>query len=600
MLKFSKAKRKAIGSLIAAGFLFGTTSLPPVAYAADSNNSILFSALASQLGGIPIPGTTASYMPQVSGDVKAVPLCYVTPSQPQANETAQVICALVKTDPGTIVESATPDLGLGNKKVLFSSVSLGESKASTYFSWHLYREIPQKDKNGNATTPKKLEGDAFVVVTIAPYTGASSLSNNGDPSDTGTGVTTGTTNTTSCNEDNTICYTYTCDTDGKCNTTCSGPNCPDTSNTGSTSPGCEPGYQMNDSGSCVFTLSSDGCQSGYTKNDDGVCVQPKTDTECTSSSDSTLCTDCMGSVCIPYNPSECVTGSICTNTGTTGGTRTTSGTTDTGSSLDDAAQKALNNLFDDSGDDSYNAPTDDWLDSADGTDGAENLDDYLGDASSSDNLGDGVPEGATTDTGDFDNTGDGSDNYGDDEAATGDGYSDTGSTGSTSGSNGNKGDGSLGSLLNKYQDGTTGLDALMNGDNGDLLGRIKGSTSSLSDKLTSLLGLNDDTSATPSKSNNDLYDIARQMLLANGMTMDDIKNGRNYDANSAFTEPKTSWDMNRITTLIRNKKLKVDDKGNAVESSTKSSGNEKAASSSSSSPSSGSSGNTKNASLTKK
>ena len=81
------------------------------------------------------------------------------------------------------------------------------------------------------------------------------------------------------------------------------------------------------------------------------------------------------------------------------------------------------------------------------------------------------------------------------------------------------------------------------------------------------------------------------------MTMDDIKNGRNYDANSAFTEPKTAWDMNRITTLIRNKKLKVDDKGNAVSSSSnKSSGSSKSSSSSSGS----SSGSGKNASLTKK
>lgn len=630
MLKFTKKKRKAIGSLIAAGFLFGMTPFP-AAHATDNTSMQMLSAsLASQLGGIPIPGTAASYMPIPQGDVKAIPLCYINPTRPQANETVNIICALIKTDPGTRVVSSVPDMfGLSNKlgggKVLFSSVTLGESKSSTYFSWSLERDILVKSADGKSTQKKTLQGSTSVIVTIAPYTGASSLNNNGDNSETGTGIT-GTSSTSQCNEDKTICYDTTCDADGSCETTCTGPNCPDTDGitTTTTSPGCDIGYQMNDNGSCVFqTPTDEGCQTGYSKNEDGICVQPKAETECTSTGDSSLCTDCIGSVCIPYDPSKCVTGSLCENTnegggggtdwtgGGTTGNGTTGSTADT-SALDDAAQNALNNLFGDSDDNSYNAPTDDWLDSSDGNDGSDNLDNYFGDVSdgTGDGTGSGVADGATTDTGDFDGGfGDtdndwGSDGDGavsDDSASTDPSSNDSSSNGAgaggSSGTTGSGGDGSLGNLLNKYQDGTTGLDALMNGDNSDLLGKIKGSTSSLSDKLAGLLGLNEDSSASPSKSNNDLYDIARQLLLANGMTMDDIKNGRNYDANSAFTEPKTAWDMNRITTLIRNKKLKVDDKGNAVSSSSnKSSGSSKSSSSSSGS----SSGSGKNASLTKK
>ena len=618
MLKFTKTKRKAIGSLIAAGFLFGMTPFP-AAHATDNTSMQMLSAsLASQLGGIPISGTAASYMPIPQGDVKAIPLCYINPTRPQANETVNVICALIKTDPGTRVVSSVPDMfGLSNKlgggKVLFSSVTLGESKSSTYFSWSLERDILVKSADGKSQEKKTLQGSTSVIVTIAPYTGASSLNNNGDASDTGTGVTTGTSSTSQCNEDQTICYNTTCDADGSCETTCTGSNCPDTdgTTTTTTSPRCDIGYQMNDNGSCVFQAPTDeGCQTGYSKNEDGICVQPKTETECTSTGDTSLCTDCIGSVCIPYDPSKCVTGSLCENTnegggtgetggGTTGG-GTTSSTTDT-SALDDAAQNALNNLFGDSDDSSYNAPTDDWLDSSDGSDGSDNLDNYLGDAS--DGTGSDIADGTTTDTGGFDGESSDTDNESntDDDGAISDDSASTDSSSNgasgSSGATGNGGDSSLGNLLDKYQDGTTGLDALMNGDNSDLLGKIKGSTSSLSDKLAGLLGLNEDSSASPSKSNNDLYDIARQLLLANGMTMDDIKNGRNYDANSAFTEPKTSWDMNRITTLIRNKKLKVDDKGNAVSSSSnKSSGSSKSSSNSSGS----SSGSGKNASLTKK
>ena len=41
------------------------------------------------------------------------------------------------------------------------------------------------------------------------------------------------------------------------------------------------------------------------------------------------------------------------------------------------------------------------------------------------------------------------------------------------------------------------------------------------------------------------------------LRLHDIQKGKNYDANSAYTEPGTSWDMNRITTLLSGKKIKL-------------------------------------------
>lgn len=55
-----------------------------------------------------------------------------------------------------------------------------------------------------------------------------------------------------------------------------------------------------------------------------------------------------------------------------------------------------------------------------------------------------------------------------------------------------------------------------------------------------------------------LFDLAKKLLIANGMSLDDIAKGRNYDPNSAYTEPMRAWDMNRITTLLRAKKISLD------------------------------------------
>ena len=66
---------------------------------------------------------------------------------------------------------------------------------------------------------------------------------------------------------------------------------------------------------------------------------------------------------------------------------------------------------------------------------------------------------------------------------------------------------------------------------------------------------NKDEIEAQTASEQELYNLADKMLRANGMTLDDIKRGKNYDKNSAYTAPSVAWDMNRITTLAHNGKI---------------------------------------------
>ena len=239
------------------------------------------------------------------------------------------------------------------------------------------------------------------------------------------------------------------------------------------------------------------------------------------------------------------------------------GNTTSGSDYSDL----LRHLLDDNNG-SYDAGDNNWIDSSDPTDTSGNLDDYFGN-----DVDDGnTPDGMTDDlTGGDDNGGDAyvnNDGYGDDGSGGGDGdvnvdYMGDGNNYYGDGDNGNSDDGDSGlplqDLQAKYEDGLAGLDGL-NGDNSGLLGAInaKGADSSLAQKLKELIG---DGSITNNRrgtaTDQELYDMAKKLLLASGYTLDQIKNGKNYDPNSAYTEPSTAWDMNRITTLLKGKRISL-------------------------------------------
>ena len=105
--------------------------------------------------------------------------------------------------------------------------------------------------------------------------------------------------------------------------------------------------------------------------------------------------------------------------------------------------------------------------------------------------------------------------------------------------------------LDGLGDGTLG--SLTDGDGNDSLAKrisdfVNGATS------------NAETGDKSTISEQEMYDLAKKMLLANGLTLDDIKKGKNYDKNSAYTEPASAWNMNRITTLLKEKKIKLESK----------------------------------------
>ena len=56
-------------------------------------------------------------------------------------------------------------------------------------------------------------------------------------------------------------------------------------------------------------------------------------------------------------------------------------------------------------------------------------------------------------------------------------------------------------------------------------------------------------------STQDMYALAKQILLNAGFDIDDIMNGRNYSEGSSYTDPSDAWDFNRITTLMKARKI---------------------------------------------
>lgn len=106
--------------------------------------------------------------------------------------------------------------------------------------------------------------------------------------------------------------------------------------------------------------------------------------------------------------------------------------------------------------------------------------------------------------------------------------------------------GMFGSLYNNLFGG--------DGEGNSLLGNISNMLGSLS---SSLLG-----GETKTASDADMYNIAHGLLNDLGYSDEDIRNGKNYDSGSAYTDPKKAWDMNRITTLMSKHRLHIGTDGN--------------------------------------
>ncbi|MGN8833335.1 hypothetical protein ACTNDZ_12425 [Selenomonas montiformis] len=235
----------------------------------------------------------------------------------------------------------------------------------------------------------------------------------------------------------------------------------------------------------------------------------------------------------------------------------------------------INDLLDDNPSDSYNSTNPNWEwsnpsgNDASDTESFPNLDDYFNgtEIDNGKNL-DGMTTDDTGLTGLTDENGnpygDANDYYSSEKANNNDGvtldYIPDGNN--YYGGNGGKGDNSSNQLGDwdgipeAYKKGVDTLNDSLNSDNSNLLGDM--ALDSIGGKLSNMLNnslLGNNPKNTVSDQN--LYDMAKKWLLANGYTADDISKGRNYDANSAYTEPSVAWDMNRITTLLKGKKISL-------------------------------------------
>lgn len=234
------------------------------------------------------------------------------------------------------------------------------------------------------------------------------------------------------------------------------------------------------------------------------------------------------------------------------------------SSSDRNYADALNDLLNDSGK-SYNGDDGDWGDTNGGGDGFSDLDDYFNGLDDSKEFGEGT-DGMTDDlTGvdpDLLNAAGESNQWGQSE----DGSEGDGSEGDGSGESlweNTEGNDGSGSEEDFFSDPTQDLFNVFDGS----AQRRGGSSDTLSGQLQGIL----DSVKTkvmggnPAEDSNEqaLYLLAKDYLEGKGYSLDDILHGKNYDKGSAYTEPTNAWDMNRITKLLKEKKIKLD--GSPVE-----------------------------------
>lgn len=232
--------------------------------------------------------------------------------------------------------------------------------------------------------------------------------------------------------------------------------------------------------------------------------------------------------------------------------------------------KLLNN-----GSGSYNSGDNDWAGSNKGESGLSNLDSYFNGMDGNEELpngltndilgvedmlgngetaidtdGDGVADSVQTSDGNVVGMADYLANKDANSAGNGDGYYDGSGDGGFDDGN-----------LSAIQDLMGMMDGISDADGDGSMNGLN-ANDSLASRIESLLRAQptdtDSGNGDQAASDQYLFDLAKKLLMANGMSLDDIAKGRNYDPNSAYTEPMRAWDMNRITTLLRAKRISLD------------------------------------------
>lgn len=67
----------------------------------------------------------------------------------------------------------------------------------------------------------------------------------------------------------------------------------------------------------------------------------------------------------------------------------------------------------------------------------------------------------------------------------------------------------------------------------------------------------DNFKAPQTISDQEMFGFARKVLKELGYSLEDLMKNKTYDSGSAYTDPDKAWDMNRITTLLKGKKIKL-------------------------------------------
>ena len=227
---------------------------------------------------------------------------------------------------------------------------------------------------------------------------------------------------------------------------------------------------------------------------------------------------------------------------------------------------------------SFNSAQTDWQNSSGGNDGMTSLDNYFsgaGDGTSADSLGNGLTD---------DLFGFGQNDFSIEDKAKlkNDGYYDANGNyintnidkqsylNSMYDENGNF----LGELNGNEENYPKGKNGTSDYNDGDSLDNFLAKFGSLMDSTQDFIGshgngefslmntlksMSDSLLGSPTPmSDQEMFDMIKKLLLESGYSIDDLISGKNYDANSAYTEPNSSWDMNRITTLLSNKKVKLE------------------------------------------
>ena len=127
--------------------------------------------------------------------------------------------------------------------------------------------------------------------------------------------------------------------------------------------------------------------------------------------------------------------------------------------------------------------------------------------------------------------------------------------------------GGEGGLLGALQSAMGGVFGNSDSSNAGF-GGLFGNNSTLSSIFNDMLGgiENSFLGKVPTLTNQQLFDNVKDILKKLGYDANALKKGTNYDPNSAYTQPNKAWDFNRITKLLKDGSVKIEDEsanGNA-------------------------------------